>query len=126
MTAAILSFFYFEITIPDTIDDGVENNTLIWTDNAKIDGGTIKGFAVTGSGQTVYAIYQFANADEKQKFTEMDLSTIEFRVTGSFQSVEIPSHPYAFNMEQYLRMYGASGIYQVEKIFSYNINKSFI
>lgn len=56
----------------------------------------------------------------------MDLSTIEFRVTGSFQSVEIPSHPYAFNMEQYLRMYGASGIYQVEKIFSYNINKSFI
>ncbi|WP_168157262.1 DNA internalization-related competence protein ComEC/Rec2 [Sporosarcina ureilytica] len=50
---------------------------------------------------------------------------MEFYISGSFQSIEIPSHPYAFNMEQYLRMYGASGILKVDRIFSYKINKSF-
>jgi len=89
---------------------------LTWADNAKIDGGRLKGFAKTTSGDTVYAIYKFSNADEKATFANVNLPSVIFTLSGSFKDAEIPSHAYSFDMKKYLRMYGASGIFETETI----------
>ena len=116
VTAAIFSFMYISNTIPEIIDNGTEKLTLTWSDNAKIDGGSIKGFAKTTSGDTVYAIYKFDTEDEKLNFSEFNLPSKEFTLAGSFRMADIPGHAYSFNMEKYMRMYGASGIFESEEI----------
>ena len=114
--AAIFSFMYISNTIPVIIDSGTDKLTVTWSDNAKIDGGSIKGFAKTTSGETIYAIYKFDTEDEKLRFAEFNLPSVMFTLSGSFRAADIPSHDYSFNMEKYMRMYGASGIFESEKI----------
>lgn len=116
VTAAIFSFVYISNTIPVIIDSGTETLSLTWSDNSKIDGGSIKGFAKTTSGETIYAIYKFETEEEKLSFTESNLPSIQFTLTGSFRAADIPSHAYSFNMVSYMRMYGASGIFESEEI----------
>ena len=116
MIAAIFSFMYISNTIPVIRDSGMDKLTLTWSDNAKIDGGSIKGFAKTTSDETIYATYKFDTEDEKMKFAEFNLPSMEFTMSGSFRAADIPSHAYSFNMEKYMRMYGASGIFESEKI----------
>lgn len=107
---------YISSTIPEIIDDKSDTIILTWADNAKIDGGSIKGFAKTTSGITVYAMYKFETLEEKERFIASNLPSVSYTVVGSFQPADIPSHPYAFNMKNYMRMYGASGIFEVESI----------
>jgi competence protein ComEC len=57
VAAAIFSYIYISTTIPVIVESGDATLSLSWTDNVKIDGGKIKGFAETSSGETVYAIY---------------------------------------------------------------------
>lgn len=126
VTAAVFSFFYISSTIPEIINDGQATVTLTWSDNAKIDGGTIKGFAKTSSYGTVYAIYKFDTEDEKQRFTEFNLPSKFFTINGSFREAEIPSHAYSFDMQKYMRMYGAVGIFEVETIVRMDVSETFI
>lgn len=123
--SAILSFYYFEKTIPVIVEEGEAQFQLTWSDTVKIDGGTIKGFAKTTTGSTVYASYRFESAEEKQWFKQLDFPELQFTVSGSFQPLPVASHPYAFHMANYLKMYGASGVFQVDKIWTVNEKKTF-
>lgn len=116
VAAALLSFVYISSTLPEFIDDKSETIIITWGDNAKIDGGSIKGFAKATSGMTIYAMYKFKSAEEKESFISLNLPSVSYTVSGSFQPADIPSHPYAFNMNNYMSMYGASGIFEVENI----------
>ena len=107
---------YISSTLPETIDNGSETLTLTWSDNAKIDGGSIKGFAKTTSGITVYATYKFESENEKLNFAALNLPSIIFTFDGSYRKADIASHDYSFNMERYMKMYGASSIFEAEKI----------
>ncbi len=123
--AAVLSFFYFSYTIPEVIEDGDANIVLTWSDNVKIDGGSMKGFAKLSSGETVYATYRFETEKEKKWFQQVDFPERIFTVKGIFQPISKPSHDYAFSMERYLKMYGAIGVFEVEKITGIEEKKSF-
>ena len=57
--AAILSFFYISSTLPIVSTPVPATLSLTWSDNAKIDGGRLKGFAKTSTGETIYAVYKF-------------------------------------------------------------------
>lgn len=105
-------------TLPVHIENNTATLTLSWADDAKINGGTLKGFAKTTSGLTVYAVYRFQSEEEKEQFMTLNLTSIVFTLEGTFEAVEIPSHPYAFHMDKYLRMYGASGIFEGQSIIS--------
>lgn len=72
----------------------------------------MKGFAKTTNGQTVYAIYSFASEQEKEHFLKTHISSLVFTMTGSFQEISIPSHDYSFDMNKYMKMYGASGVFE--------------
>lgn len=118
LCTAIFSFLYISTTVPQMTPSGPATISLTWTDNAKIDGGRLKGFAKTTSGETVYATYKFKSEAEKIRFYDFNLPAMTFTLSGTFKDAEIPSHQYAFNMKKYMRMYGASGIFESETIVS--------
>ncbi|NYF24947.1 DNA internalization-related competence protein ComEC/Rec2 [Sporosarcina sp. JAI121] len=112
VAAAIFSFLYISATIPTLEESGEATLTLTWFDNVKIDGAKMKGFAETSSGDTIYAIYTLASEQEKTRFLKMNIPSITFTMSGSFRDSEIPSHDYSFDMVKYMRMFGASGIFE--------------
>ncbi|MFD1927368.1 DNA internalization-related competence protein ComEC/Rec2 [Sporosarcina siberiensis] len=116
--AALLSFTYFTSSLPKAIELGPATITMSWFDNAKIDGGKVKGLAKTSAGQTLYAVYKFNDEQEKNSFSELHLPSVTFTLTGVFREADMPSHIYAFNMENYMRMYGSSGIFESEVILN--------
>lgn len=120
-----MSFYYFIQTIPQSVEEGEAEFQFAWSDTVKIDGGSIKGFAKTSAGVTVYATYRFESLEEKQMFQKLAFPELQFTVYGNFQPLAVASHPYAFQMENYLKMYGASGVFQVEKIVTVNERKTF-
>jgi competence protein ComEC len=115
-TAAIFSFFYISATIPAIIETGNATLALTWADNVKIDGSKMKGFAKTSSGETVYAIYTISSEQEKARFLEMNIPSVTFTMSGSFREPDIPSHDFSFDMLKYMRMYGATAIFESETI----------
>lgn len=114
--ATVFTFFYISSTIPLMTTDGQETVTIIWSDNVKIDGGKVKGFAKTSTNDIIYASYKFKTEAEKTYFSELNLPAKKVTLTGSFKKTAIPSHLYAFDMEKYLKMYGASGVFESEEI----------
>ena len=116
VAAATFSFFYISATIPATIENGDATLTLTWTDNVKIDGGKMKGFAKTSSGNTIYAIYTIGSEQEKIRLLRTNIPSVTFTMSGSFRKPDIPSHDYSFNMSTYMRMYGATAIFESETI----------
>lgn len=112
VAAASLSYFYISTTIPITAEEGPARLTLTWSDAVKIDGGKMKGFAKTSTGQTVYAIYSFTSEQEKMRFLEINIPSTTFTMSGAFREPGIPSHDYSFDMSKYMRMYGASGVFE--------------
>ena len=53
---------------------------------------------------------------EKASFTELNLPSITFTLSGNFREPDIPSHDYSFDMKKYMKMYGASGIFESEML----------
>ncbi|QUW22187.1 DNA internalization-related competence protein ComEC/Rec2 [Sporosarcina sp. Marseille-Q4063] len=124
--AAFFSYLYISATLPEIIESGIETETLTWSDNAKIDGGSIKGFAKTNNGNSIYAIYRFKTEDEKNKFKELNLPSVQFTLSGEYLKADIPSHAYSFSMDKYLKMYGASGIFESEAILQIEVKDTLI
>jgi len=122
--AAFLSFTYFSSTLPKAVELGPATITISWFDPVKIDGGKVKGLAKTSTGQIIYAVYKFSNEEEKSSFTELHLPSISFTLAGIFREADTPSHIYAFNMENYMRMNGSSGIFESEAILNAVTKKS--
>ncbi|KAA0965416.1 DNA internalization-related competence protein ComEC/Rec2 [Sporosarcina sp. ANT_H38] len=116
VTAAIFSFFYISATIPVLVETGDATLTLTWVDNVKIDGAKMKGFAKTSSDETVYAIYTISSEQEKARLLEINIPSVTFTVSGEFREPDIPSHDFSFDMKKYMRMYGASAIFEADTI----------
>lgn len=114
--AACLSFFVVSATLPEKIEPGLATLTLNWSDHVKIDGGKLKGFAKTSTNQTVYAIYPFRSEQEKNLFSEVTMSSFKWTVSGTFREADPPSHQFSFDMKKYMRMYGASAIFEIETL----------
>ena len=72
----------------------------------------MKGYAKTSTGQTVYAIYSFTSEQEKMRFLAINIPSTTFTMSGAFREPAIPSHDYSFDMSKYMRMYGASGVFE--------------
>lgn len=122
--AAFISFMYISSTIPEVVNNGQATLRLIWSENTKIDGATIKGFARTSEGEIIYASYKFMSESEKIKFAELNLSSFEITFEGAYRPVAIPSHDFSFNMEKYMKMNGASSIFEGEKILQIDVRQS--
>ncbi|WP_252502892.1 DNA internalization-related competence protein ComEC/Rec2 [Sporosarcina sp. Marseille-Q4943] len=123
LAASLFSYFYISLHIPE-LDEGGQPATLnlTWTDQVKIDGGKMKGFAKTDTGEIVYALLKFENEAQKLQFQNLHIPSYHFTLEGAFQELPTSAHEYTFNMERYLRMNGAIGMFESDRLLSLEIN----
>ena len=50
------------------------------------------------------------------RFLEINIPSMTFTMSGAFREPDIPSHDYSFDMTKYMRMYGASGVFESDTI----------
>ncbi|MCG7345075.1 DNA internalization-related competence protein ComEC/Rec2 [Sporosarcina sp. ACRSL] len=126
LMASLLSYLFISLHIPELKESGSsETITLIWTDQVKIDGSKLKGFAKTDSGETVYALLKFENEAQKLQFQSMHIPSYRFTVDGAFQDLPASAHEYSLSMERYLKMNGAVGMFESDKLKSVEIHEGF-
>lgn len=90
-----------------------------WTDDYKIDGDMLRGFMKDEQGRKIYATYQLRTEEEKERFESTALAGRKFLVDGEITEPKRPSHPYSFNMKNYLKSKGASGIVVIAYIHEF-------
>ena len=100
-------------TLP--VYSGEYTGTASFKDGFKVDGDTVRGFMVLNDGGIVYANYRFGTPEEKLEKKEIIHDSV-FNVSGVFEEPKPPSHEYAFDMAQYLKSNGASGVFTIEKL----------
>lgn len=123
LAASILSYFFISSSIPELKEGGaLVTLNLTWTDHVKIDGGKMKGFAKTASGDVVYALLKFDNEAQKLQFQNMHIPSYRFTLEGTFQELPTPAHEYTFDMERYLKMNGAVGMFESDSLKGYEMN----
>ena len=123
LIAAILSYFFISLQVPELHQAGDPATiNFTWTDQVKIDGGTMKGFAKTDSNKIVYTVLKFENEEQKLQFQKLHIPSVRFTLQGSFKDLPSAAHDYSFNMERYLKMYGAMGMFEANEIIGYEKN----
>ncbi len=120
-TFAILSYWYILSILPVDKEVSIsETLHITFSDQVKIDGGKLKGFGKTHTGETVYVLYSFEDEQEKNRFMHTHLPSYQFAFTGSYKEPAIPSHAYSFDMGKYLRMNGAVGQFEAQQLVGVN------
>ncbi|MFC4411060.1 DNA internalization-related competence protein ComEC/Rec2 [Chungangia koreensis] len=107
-----ITFIFFKSTHEQVIPDQVFE--IVWTDQYRIDGDRLRGFVKSRDGVKYYAVYQFKDEDEKNKYGEMSLSGMNFKVNAEFSDSTRPAHQYSFNMEKYLTSQGAAAAIDIQ------------
>ena len=92
-----------------------KETTLTWTDTYTINGAKLRGFAYLENGAKVYAVQTFQSEHEKQNYEQISLSGHTFLVKGNLVPPTLPSHQFAFSMENYILSHAAQGIYEIEQ-----------
>lgn len=123
VAASILSYFFISMNVPELKEGGQPVTLgLTWTDQFKIDGGKMKGFARTDSGDVVYALLRFENEAQKLQFQNLHIPSYRFILEGAFQELPTSAHAYTFDMERYLKMNGAVGMFESDSLIGYEMN----
>ena len=123
LAASLSSYFFISIQIPEPIEGGhLAVLNLTWTDRVKIDGGKMKGFAKTDSGDIVYALLNFETEEQKLQFQSLHIPSYRFSMEGIFQELPTAAHEYSFSMKRYLKMNGAVGMFESERLIDYEVN----
>ncbi|MCM3743412.1 DNA internalization-related competence protein ComEC/Rec2 [Sporosarcina luteola] len=123
VAASLLSYFFISLHLPELKAGGqLAVLNLTWTDQVKIDGGKMKGFARTDAGDIVYALLKFDSEAQKLQFQHLHIPSYRFTLEGAFQELPAPSHQYAFNMKRYVKMNGAVGMFESERLIGYEVN----
>jgi competence protein ComEC len=123
LAASIFSYFFISLQIPEHIEGGQDAFlTLTWTDQVKIDGGKMKGFAKTESGDIIYALLEFEHEEQKLQFQSMHIPSYRFSMEGTFKELPTASHEYSFSMGRYLKMNGAVGMFESDRLLDYEMN----
>lgn len=126
LVMSILSYFFISVQIPELQANNKQATlVLTWTDQVKIDGGTMKGFAKTSSGEVVYAVLKFEDEQQKNQFQDTHIPTYKFTVNGVFKELPPAAHDYSFQMEKYLKMNGAIGMFESDQILDIQRNSGF-
>jgi competence protein ComEC len=118
VAAAFFSFYLISSSFPATMESGPATLSLNWTDNVKIDGAKLKGFAKTESGETFYVIYTFVDERQKREFLKVAIPSMRFTMVGAFREPDLPAHDFSFDMKKYMQMYGASEIFEADMLLA--------
>ncbi len=113
VSAGLLSFFFLlvvQLTEPSPLPSSFQ---LTWTNEYKINGQKLRGFAKTETGEKLYVVYSFASEQEKNFYINTSITGFNYLVQGELVAPTPPAHAYAFSMQDYLVSKGANGIFEV-------------
>ncbi|WP_060206055.1 DNA internalization-related competence protein ComEC/Rec2 [Sporosarcina koreensis] len=123
MAASLLSYYFISLHVPELKEAGTSAILdLTWTDQVKIDGGKMKGFARTDAGDVIYALLAFESEAQKLQFQELHIPSYRFTLEGTFQELPASAHEYSFDMDRYLKMNGAAGMFESDRLIGYEMN----
>lgn len=123
LAASLLSYYFISLNIPELKEAGTSATLdLTWTDQVKIDGRKMKGFARTDAGDVVYALLTFESEAQKLQFHELHLPSYRFTLEGTFRELPTSAHDYSFAMERYLKMNGATGMFESDRLIGFEMN----
>ncbi|EON71812.1 DNA internalization-related competence protein ComEC/Rec2 [Lysinibacillus sphaericus] len=111
--AGLLSFLFLSIvhlTEPSPLPSSFQ---LTWTNDYKINGQKLRGFAKTETGEKLYIVYTFSSEQEKSFYENTPITGFRYHVQGELVAPNPPAHKYAFSMHDYLVSKGANGIVEV-------------
>lgn len=108
------TFFYVDHVNPEKVEHN-EVKTITWTDNYRINGRFIRGFATSETNQKWYVQLKITDEQHKDYFSNNSLTGMELQVKAD-KPIERPmSHKYAFDIEQYIKSNGAIGQILIEE-----------
>ena len=110
----ICTFFLVELVNPENITKN-DVNTITWTDNYRINGGFIRGFAASDSGQKWYVQLKISDEQDKVFFSNYSLTGWELQVKANSPLDQPLAHRYAFDMESYIKSHGAVGQLNIDE-----------
>lgn len=120
----IVTFYYVDYVNPEKMEHK-EVTTITWTDNYRINGQFIRGFATSETNQKWYVQLKLSNEQHKDYFTNTSLSGLVLQVRAE-KPIERPkSHKYAFDLQQYIKSNGAIGQILVEEYIISKKNTKF-
>ncbi|ODV57152.1 DNA internalization-related competence protein ComEC/Rec2 [Lysinibacillus fusiformis] len=86
---------------------------LTWSNDYKISGQKLRGFATTTNGQKLYVVYTFSSQHEKVYYEHTSIAGMTFLAKGELVTPSPSAHDYAFSMPNYLTSKGAIGIVEI-------------
>lgn len=114
ISLGFFTFFYVDHINPEKVEHK-DVKTITWTDNYRINGRFIRGFATSDTNQKWYVQLKILNEDDKDYFSNNSLTGLELQVKVE-KAIERPtSHKYAFDIEKYIKSHGAIGQIAVEE-----------
>lgn len=99
---------------------------ITWTDTYRINGSTLRGFAISENKDKWYVQLKLESEKHKEAFKEHSLAGITMNIRLEETSNGPKSHMYAFNMENYLKSNGSVGQLQVTQYELIGKNTDFI
>ncbi|WP_230874996.1 DNA internalization-related competence protein ComEC/Rec2 [Lysinibacillus cavernae] len=113
MTSGLLSYFFistYQLTDPSPLPSTFP---LTWSNEYKINGQKLRGFATTTNGQKLYVVYTFSSEQEKILYEKTSLTGMTYFAQGELVAPSPPAHTFAFSMADYLTSKGAIGIVEI-------------
>lgn len=125
LSLGIGSCFYTEQRIP--IPPLEQNVTQItWTDTYRINGSTLRGFAVSENKDKWYVQLELESEQHKEVFGAYSLAGLTMNILTEEVSRKPKAHMYAFDMDNYLKSNGSVGQLQISQYELIGQGKDFI
>ncbi|WP_232900722.1 DNA internalization-related competence protein ComEC/Rec2 [Lysinibacillus fusiformis] len=113
LTIGLLSYIFFatiQLVQPSPLPSSFP---LTWSNDYKISGQKLRGFAITTNGQKLYVVYTFSSEQEKINYEHTSMAGMTYLAKGELVSPSPSAHDYAFSMSNYLTSKGATGIVEI-------------
>jgi len=113
LIGGLISHIFFvtiQLTAPSPLPSSFP---LTWSNDYKISGQKLRGFATTTNGQKLYVVYTFSSEQEKVNYEHTSIAGMTYLAKGELVTPSPSAHDYAFSMSTYLTSKGATGIVEV-------------
>ncbi|MEE3805844.1 DNA internalization-related competence protein ComEC/Rec2 [Lysinibacillus fusiformis] len=113
MISALFAYFFlstYQLTEPSPLP---KTFPITWSNDYKINGQKLRGFATTTNRQKLYVIYTFSSEQEKSLYENTSLAGKTYLARGELVAPSPSAHAYAFSMTDYLTSKGATGIVEI-------------